>query len=155
MKFAANKKIHFDAGPNLTPLVDVVMVLLIFLMIVGKFTGTEMYLQSNLPVRQTGAGGATPPPGGFPQDEPIEVQVDSPLPDRFVARVGQYRAESGDELRGTLAKMKRELLDAGKQENELQLIISPGRSVKYKFLIEVYTAAQLAGFEKVGFTTSR
>jgi biopolymer transport protein ExbD len=155
MKFAANRKIHFDAGPNLTPLVDVVMVLLIFLMIVGKFTGTELYLQSNLPVRQTGAGGATPPPGGFPQDEPIEVQVDSPLPDRFVARVGQYKAESGDDLRRALETMKRQLVDAGKNEQDLQLIISPGRTVKYKFLIDVYTAAQLAGFEKVGFTTSR
>lgn len=155
MKLATNKKIHYDSGPNLTPLVDIVMVLLIFLMIVGKFTGSETYLLSNLPVRQTGAGGATPPPGGFPQDEPIEVQVDAPTPDRFVARVGQYKVESSDDLRQALQTLRRQLVEAGKNEKDLQLIISPARTVKYKFLIDVYTAAQLAGFEKVGFTTSR
>jgi biopolymer transport protein ExbD len=155
MRLAANKKVHYDSGPNLTPLVDVVMVLLIFLMLVGKFTGAETYLLSNLPVRQTGAGGAAPPPGGFPQDEPIEVQVDAPTADRFVARVGQYRVESADELQRSLATMRQQLVEAGKDAKDLQLIISPARQVKYKFLIEIYTAAQLAGFEKVGFTTSR
>jgi len=39
--------------------------------------------------------------------------------------------------------------------DETQVVISPGRNVKYKFLIEVYTAAQLSGFKKVGFSTAR
>ena len=33
MKIQGAKKVHYDAGPNMTPLVDVVMVILIFLML--------------------------------------------------------------------------------------------------------------------------
>jgi biopolymer transport protein ExbD len=155
MRLPAAKKVHYESGPNMTPLVDVVMVLLIFLMMAGKFTGQERYLVSNLPLRQTGAGGATPPPGGFPKDEPLEVEVTSPLPDRFVARVGQYKAESAAELEQTLRQLQNQLIAAGKKQEDLQVIIAPDRAVKYKFLIDVYTAAQLAGFQKVGFSTSR
>ena len=49
MKIAGAKKVHYDSGPNMTPLVDVVMVILIFLMLCGSFGGMERYLVSNLP----------------------------------------------------------------------------------------------------------
>lgn len=155
MKLRASQKVHYDSGPNMTPLVDVVMVLLIFLMMAGKFTGQERYLVSNLPLRQTGAGGATPPPGGFPKDEPLEIEVTSALPDRFTARVGQYKAESPGELRAALEQLRKGLIDAGRKQEDLQVVIAPDRAVKYKFLIDVYTAAQLAGFQKVGFSTTK
>jgi biopolymer transport protein ExbD len=156
MKLLVHRRPTYDAGLNLTPLVDIVMVLLIFLMIVGKFTGTELYLQSNLPVRQTGSAGATPPPGGFPRDEPIEVTLDLPTADTFSARVGNFKAATPEELQTILKSMLEELTTkAGKDRQDLQLIISPTKTVKYKHLIAVYTAAQLAGFEKIGFTVSR
>jgi len=155
MRIATSKKIHYDSGPNLTPLVDIVMVLLIFLMLVGKFTAQDAYVRSNLPLRQQGAGGATPPPGGFPQEDPLEINLDSPTPDRFVARVGQYKAESAAELNGVFRKLGEDRVAAGKTLEETQVVISPGRNVKYKFLIEVYAAANTAGFRKIGFSTAR
>jgi biopolymer transport protein ExbD len=155
MKLQVGRKVHYDSGPNMTPLVDVVMVLLIFLMLAGKFTGQETYLVSNLPLRQTGAGAATPPPGGFPQDEPLEVEVTSPVPDRFTARVGRFRAENAAEVRQALTQLREQLLAGGKRAEDLQVVIAPDRAVKYKFLIDVYTAAQLAGFTRVGFSTAR
>ena len=42
---------------NLVPLIDVMMVILIFLMLTGSFAGTEHYLVSNLPLSEKGAGG--------------------------------------------------------------------------------------------------
>ena len=56
MRIGGAKKVHYDSGPNMTPLVDVVMVILIFLMLAGSFGGVEHYLTSNLPVKQNGGG---------------------------------------------------------------------------------------------------
>src|SRR5205809_671221 len=58
MKIRGAKKIHYDSGPNMTPLVDIVMVILIFLMLAGSFAGAEHYLVSNVPFSKQGAGGA-------------------------------------------------------------------------------------------------
>ena len=54
MKISGAKKVHYDSGPNMTPLVDVVMVILIFLMLCGSFGGVEHYLASNLPLLPAG-----------------------------------------------------------------------------------------------------
>src|SRR5438132_14403425 len=97
MRIQGAQKIHYDSGPNMTPLVDVVMVILIFLMLAGSFAGAEHYLVSNLPYSQKGGGGQAPPPGFVP-DEPLEIKVGSPTPDRFVARAGQIRVGDAAKL---------------------------------------------------------
>ena len=150
MKIRGAKKVHYDSGPNMTPLVDVVMVILIFLMLAGSFAGAEHYLVSNVPFTDKGAGGEPPPPGFVP-DEPLEIRVDSPNPDSFIARAGQITVGDADRLQGLLEKMRDQLETAGTKRDKVQVVISPGRNVKYKFLVEVYQAALQAKFEKVGF----
>jgi biopolymer transport protein ExbD len=151
MKIRGAKQVHYDSGPNMTPLVDVVMVILIFLMLAGSFAGVEHYLESNVPFTDKGAGGAPPPPGFVP-DEPLEIRVDSPVPDRFVARAGQITVDDADKLRMLLQKMRGQLENAGTKRDKVQVVIAPGRNVKYKFLVEVYQAALQADFQKVGFS---
>ena len=155
MKLAASKKIHYDSGPNMTPLVDVVMVILIFMMLVGQFIGAEHYLVSNLPISQSGAGSAQLPPGYIP-DEPIDIRVDSPTPDKYLATVDAGRIKTGDaaQLESALRQMRLNLNKAGKSDDKLQVKIGPGKSVKYRFLVEVYEAALNAGYKKVAFATS-
>lgn len=156
MKIKGAKQVHYDSGPNMTPLVDVVMVILIFLMLAGTFTGTEWYLVSNLPLRQTGGGQVTPPPGGFPEDEPLEIRVDpNATRDGFVARVGQIQTSDARVLVAGLNQMREQYAKANKTPDKIQVVISPGRTVKYEHLIEVYQAALDAQFLKVGFGTSR
>jgi biopolymer transport protein ExbD len=156
MKIKGAKQVHYDSGPNMTPLVDVVMVILIFLMLTGTFTGTEWYLVSNLPLRQGGGGNVQPPPGGFPTDEPLEIRVDqNATRDGFVARVGQVQTGNGEVLKKALIKMRDNLTAAGKGPEKVQVIISPGRSVKYEHLVQVYQAAMGADFTKIGFATAR
>ena len=153
MKLRGAKAVHYDSGPNMTPLVDVVMVILIFMMLVGQFVGAEHYLVSNLPISQSGAGGATVPPGFIP-DEPLDIRVDSPTPDKFVAVAGKIRTGDAAALTRALRTMRQQLNAAGKADEKIQVKIGPGKNVKYRFLVDVYEAALNAGFKKVAFATS-
>ena len=51
MTVKASKQVHYDSGPNMTPLVDVVMVILIFLMLAGSFGTAEHFMASSVPIR--------------------------------------------------------------------------------------------------------
>ena len=62
MRITGTKKVHYDSGPNMTPLVDVVMVILIFLMLCGSFGGLEHFLASSLP---DGGGRRDLPPSPY------------------------------------------------------------------------------------------
>jgi biopolymer transport protein ExbD len=155
MRLRGAKAVHYDSGPNMTPLVDVVMVILIFLMLAGSFVGAEHFLVSNLPFSEKGAGAAAPPAGFIP-DEPLDIRVDPRTTgDGFVASAGQIRVDNNpDVLTAQLIRMRKQLNAAGKPTNQIQVKINPGKNVKYKHLIAVYEAALRADFEKVAFATS-
>ena len=153
MKIQGARKIHYDSGPNMTPLVDVVMVILIFLMLAGSFVGAEHFLVSNLPVTRAGAGEAQLPPGFIP-DEPIDIRVDSPTPDKFIAAVGQIRTDDPAVLTAALTKLRRNLNAQGKADDKLQVKIGPGKNVKYAFVVQVYECAMEAGYQKIALATS-
>lgn len=157
MKLRGAKSVHYDSGPNMTPLVDIVMVILIFLMLAGTFAGSEHYLVSTLPYTKSGAGSTTPPPGGFPDDVPLEIRVDTNATrDGFIARVGQYQATNEQKLQADLVQMRGQFASTlGKRPDQIQVKISPGASVKYEHLIQVYQAALRAEFTKIGFTPAR
>jgi biopolymer transport protein ExbD len=149
MKIKGAKQVHYDAGPNMTPLVDVVMVILIFMMLAGKFGGTEQYLASTVPVKKGGSGSVSDP---ISKDTDFRISVD-PAGDRFVARVGDQTETDEDSLVALLKTKAAEFAQTspnGKLDN-IQVIIDPARTVKYMYLIQVYEAANEAGFSKVAF----
>jgi biopolymer transport protein ExbD len=150
MKIRGSKQVHYDAGPNMTPLVDVVMVILIFLMLVGQFGGMEHYLVSN---SEQGLGGAKAPSGSVP-DEPLDIRVDAPSPDQWIAQAGKIRTSDVAQLTVQLQQMREALNKAGTATDKIQVVISPGKMVKYDFLIGVYQAAMDAKFEKIAFAKS-
>jgi biopolymer transport protein ExbD len=132
-------------------------VILVFLMLAGSFAGAEHYLVSNLPYTKSGGGNAAPPPGGFPNDVPLEIRVDTNATrDGFVARVGQYQARNEQQLVGQLVSMREKFAkELGKTPDQIQIKISPGGNVKYEYVVQVYQAALQANFSKVGFTPAR
>lgn len=152
MKLRAAKKVSYDAGPNMTPLVDVVMVILIFLMLAGSFGGAEHFLVSNLPLKQSGPGSVTPPAGWVP-DTPLDIRVD-PSGAGFVAVAGRIRTSDIHALRQQLETMREQFRQAGTEPDNVQVIISPSKVVRYENLINIYEAALDAGFTKVAFATS-
>ena len=157
MKLKTGDKVHYDAGPNMTPLVDIVMVILIFLMLTGTFAVGEHFLQSNVPIRPIGLDNATPPPGFVP-DEPLEIRVDS------FSRGGQemWAASAGglmiqnsrDKLTEQLTRLHQQMNAANKPTDKIQLVINPSRTTKYKHLVVVYEAAMKAKFTKIAFSTA-
>ena len=136
----------------MTPLVDVVMVILIFLMLTGSFGGIEHYLQSHMPLSQKG-GGPSDEKQTVP-DTQVTITVDSPTPDRFVAQAGRLKVTDLDMLVDDLSKMRQTFNAGGTPTEKLQVIISPGKYVKYKFTTAVFEAALRAKFTKVGFSSS-
>jgi biopolymer transport protein ExbD len=151
MKLSTNQRVHYDSGPNMTPLVDVVMVILIFLMLAGSFVGAEHYLQSKQVVmsstKEIGTLSAL-------QNEPIEVALMSPSEDRYTARIGGVILTDRASLAGRLKSLHEQLRETAVAGEELKLVIRPDTGVKYRFLIEAYEAAVEAKFESVGFGTS-
>ena len=153
MKIRGAEKIHYDSGPNMTPLVDVVMVILIFLMMAGSFTQGGWFLQSTVPIKSKGGAQTQVPPGMIP-DEPLEVRIDNAA-DGFRVVAGDIRS-SGDReaLRVALAQKLAAFQAAGTTKDRVQVVLMPGRNVKYENIVAVYEAALRAGFTKVGFATS-
>ena len=155
MKMKGAKQVHYDAGPNMTPLVDVVMVILIFLMLAGSFGGDTSFLLSKQAIKKSGGGKAPLKPGEVP-DTPLEIRVDNSRDGLGFIAAGSDLSPtpSAEKVQAWFNKKHHDLLAAGNHNDKLVVTISPSRLVKYHYLIDVYQAALRAGFEKVAFTTS-
>ncbi len=148
MKMKGSQTVHYESGPNMTPLVDVVMVILIFLMLAGSFGGAEHFLASNLPMS---VGSPGKDASLVDINEPLEIVVDSPSPDRFTARAGRITASDGPILTSELTRLREALNKAGKKTPDIQIKIAAARNVKVDHVVAVQEAAMRAKFEKIGF----
>jgi biopolymer transport protein ExbD len=137
----------------MTPLVDVVMVILIFMMLAGSFGGTERYLLSNIPISRNGSGNVKK--AAF-DDVTLDVRVDASAenPNAWVAKFGDVRTASPSELTKAMKQKLDEYTRNGTDLKKLQVIINPNRLVKWKSLIAVYQSALDAGYVKVSFNQS-
>ena len=153
MKIAKRHNVHYESGPDMTPLVDVVMVLLIFLMMVGKFGGANRYLASDMPISSQGAADTPVDPNLIPK-EPIVINVSQPTPDTFRAFVGRISTGNDQELATQLTALLKGMKQTGRKVDDIQVYIKPSRGVRYNQVVKVYTAAVEAGFTKIGFQTS-
>ncbi|MCE9532236.1 MAG: biopolymer transporter ExbD [Planctomycetes bacterium] len=152
MKTQGAKAVHYESGPNMTPLVDVVMVILIFLMLAGTFGGQEHYLVSSAPISGNGPSGEMA--NVVNVDEPIRITVDNATGDHFIARADRMTASDGPTLTAALTKLRHDMISAGKHSSDLQIQIAPGHAVKYEHVMAVQEAAMSAQFEKIGFVTA-
>ena len=155
MRTSAAKRVHYDSGPNMTPLVDVVMVILIFLMLAGSFGANSWFLTSDLPVK---AAGTVAGPGLVPPDEVVEIKI--------IGEGGGFRVLSDNiDSRGIvptrewlvkrLRERKAQLETFGKTSVEqIQVVLAPTATARYEHIALVYEAALKAQFKKVAFRTS-
>jgi biopolymer transport protein ExbD len=163
MKVQGAKKVHYDSGPNMTPLVDVVMVILIFLMLAGSFAGSTRYLMSKAGFHATGKSTGKPPVPDPNQPPDINIRVDV-VPGTMLNQTGGFIAQSQSPkigptssettLQSQLEQVKDKMVSSGTPLDKLQIVLQPGRGVKYQFLLQVYEASLQAGFTKVALATS-
>lgn len=154
MKLRSANKVHYSTGPNMIPLVDVVMVILIFLMLVGQFGGLEHYLLSNVPYSEKGLGGVKAPDSVVP-DEPLDIRVEALPAGRWVALVGgRIKVSDTTSLTTQLQDLRQQLNAAGTPTGKIQVIISPAQSVRYDLLTSIYESALRADFTKISFARS-
>ena len=155
MTFRGSNKVSYDSGPNMTPLVDVVMVILIFLMLAGSFGTNSHFLTSNLPVQ--GAGSSDPSAG--PHDEFVDVRIHPDSNYGFQVIAGDIRSigrvPDRDWLTRQFARKIRQYGAAGTPVRQLQLVLHPSDNVRFDQIALVYEAALAAKFEKVAFRTSQ
>ncbi len=151
MKLASAKKVHYDSGPNMTPLVDVVMVILIFLMLTGTFAGATHYLKSNVPV--ISKGGAQVVDSKSTGDTLVEIRITGR--DSLNVYVGSTQFTDQRQLAAALKAVRQNKLADGTKDDNIQAIIAPGAETNTQVLIQVFAATTAAEFKKIAFSSAR
>lgn len=130
-------------GPNMTPMVDIVMVILIFFMAATALLGPEWFLRSALP--STGAGAPPAPADPFalpPAQFDLRLSVDT---DGRTVADGVGARMSLDELEAQLAALG---ADAG--SGGIIVLIAPTDGVPYRDVVRVHDACSRAAIMQVG-----
>jgi biopolymer transport protein ExbD len=120
---------------NLVPLIDVMMVILIFLMITTTYSKyTE--LQINLPTAE----------GEKQLDRPNEIAV-------LVNAQGQYVVNRTPVVFRSVEQLSDELKRAGGTLKEPVVVITADAGANYQSVVRVMEAARTAGLTQITFTT--
>jgi biopolymer transport protein ExbD len=151
MKPLTNSAPCYHAGPNMTPLVDVVMVILIFMMLAGSFGTAEHFMVSTLPVQ--GVGHPTPIDRRMPPPVVVDVNV---YPNGDATITGTPgRIQDPAAVRTVLADRMAALLRNGTSSNNVRAVIHPALGTKWQALAPLYDAAVLADYKSVSFAVAR
>lgn len=135
MAMSFKRQVTVEEGVNLTPLIDVVFLLLIFFMVSTTFT-KESHLEIDLPE-------ATGDPQTVSQRQ-IDVVVDAQ---------GGYAVNGKSLLNNQLVTLERALLDASGGETKLPFVITGDANSSYQAIISVMDTASKLGFVNISMTT--
>ena len=135
MKFQS-RSTREDPEINFIPLIDVLLVILIFLMVTTTFSQFAE-LQINLPTAQAEK----------PEDKPAAVNVAVDAGGRYVVN---GKAFIGQNVDGLALELKRA---AGDTAKEPVVIISADASATHQAVVNVMEAARQAGLSRITFAT--
>lgn len=124
-----------DGGVNLTPLIDVVFLLLIFFMVSTTFT-KESRLNLELPSAQ----GET----SLQENVVLEVVVDAS---------GHYRVNERALALHTVEALMKAMADAAQDNSDIPVIITADAKSPHQSVITAMDAAGRLGFAKLSLTT--
>ncbi len=124
-----------DFELNVTPLIDVVLVLLIFYMTTTTFV-SESKMELTLPQASK----------EVPSDPPDKIDI-------AIDREGNVFVDKRALLNTQLATIRRALTEAHRDGGEPVVIISADAATSYQSVIDVMDAARQAGLYKITFPT--
>ena len=122
---------------NLIPMIDVLLVILIFMMVTTTYTKFSE-LQINLP-QASGEQAA-------PQANQINVSVDASE---------HYAINSTTTAFSDVNKLAQELNKAAGEQKDPTIIINADAKAPHQAVINIMEAARIAGYGRITFTTSR
>ncbi len=124
-----------EISVNLTPLIDVVFLLLIFFMVSTTFT-RETQLSLTLPEAQ----------GMPPESTPEAVEI-------LVSPLGEYLINGEKLTDNSEAGLRSALLRLGQEKASLPMIITADANASYQAVVRVMDVAGQLGFDKLSLTT--
>jgi biopolymer transport protein ExbD len=134
MNFQRGKK-HEDLEMNLVPLIDVLLVIIIFLVVSATFSRVSE-LQINLPTAEANS----------PQDKPVVVTVD-------VDATGRYVVNSMDVSEKTVEAISLALRKAAGEGKDPTIVINADAASTHQSVVNVMEAARQAGYTHITFAT--
>lgn len=134
MNFQRGKK-HEELEMNLVPLIDVLLVIIIFLVVSATFSRVSE-LQINLPTAEANA----------PQDKPVVVTVD-------VDASGRYVVNSADVGEKTVQAISLALRKAAGEGKDPTIVINADAASTHQSVVNVMEAARQAGYTHITFAT--
>jgi biopolymer transport protein ExbD len=130
-----NRAFREEPEINFIPLIDVLLVILIFLMVTTTYSRFAE-LQINLPTAES-----TKPPE---RTEQIDVAVDPK---------GNYMINKAAVAAGNAAALGAALKNAAGDMKDPVVVINADANATHQSVVRVMEAAQLAGYPKITFTT--
>lgn len=153
MKKVVLTKMSAHTGPNMTPMVDIVMCILIFFMLASSFAAADLFLTSNMPaIDKKGLGdtkGDTAAPAIQSKIDVYMVGESGKGQKAMVRGFGVIIEDLEQQLPLTLANKQREM------SPDAQIIIVPTEEVPYQDVITVYDACMKARFKNVAFSAPK
>lgn len=134
MNFQRGRR-HEELEINLVPLIDVLLVIIIFLVVSATFSRINE-LQINLPTAEANA----------PQEKPVVITVG-------VDAGGRYTVNDGALPDTTVGAIQQALRDAAGSEKEPTIVISADAKTTHQSVVNVMEAARQAGFTHLTFST--
>ncbi len=144
-----NYTLHF--GPNMTPMVDIVMVILIFFMATAAFMGSEWFLKAAIPFEAGRGTNVNKPndPLAIPL-KPLEVLMDADQSGRTVVTFLELSRVSVEDFIARVSQFPQ-----NQTTSELEVVIKPMPRVPYADVVRVHAACDAVGMYKVGITVPR
>lgn len=136
-------------GPNMTPMVDVILVILIFFMATTIIVGDEWFLGAGL--ARPGAGGQAPAAEADPFEMPpprFTLRLTSGAGGTVVQGLGEATVVGGPARMDTWAA---EAL-GGLDRASLVVLITPAPDVPYEHVVAVHDALVRAQVEQIALT---
>ncbi len=134
MNFQRGRR-HEELEMNLVPLIDVLLVIIIFLVVSATFSRTSE-LQINLPTAEANS----------PQDKPLVITVEVDATGRYM--VNNKAVDSAD-----IASIASALTKAAGDGKEPTIVINADAKTTHQSVINVMEAARQANYTHITFAT--
>ena len=134
MNFQRGRR-HEELEMNLVPLIDVLLVIIIFLVVSATFSRTSE-LQINLPTAEANS----------PQDKPLVVTVEVDATGRYMVN---GRAIEGADVAGIVSALTK----AAGEGKEPTIVINADAKTTHQSVINVMEAARQANYTHITFAT--